>query len=79
MHHKHFNKNTEGRDFVIGDLHGCFDLFLDLLEEIEFCTFTDRMFSVGDLIDRGDKSIECLRLIKKPWFYPQNNKKSLKT
>jgi len=27
------------------------------------------MFSVGDLIDRGDKNIECLRLIKEPWFH----------
>lgn len=61
--------NTKGRDFVIGDLHGCYDLFLKLLDDIKFDKENDRMFSVGDLIDRGDKNIECLKLIEKPWFH----------
>ncbi len=28
-----------------------------------------RDFVVGDLIDRGPNSMECLRLIKEPWFF----------
>lgn len=66
--HVTYCENTEGRDFVIGDLHGCFDLFNELLESISFDKEIDRIFSVGDLIDRGDKSIECLYLIKELWF-----------
>lgn len=27
------------------------------------------MFSVGDLVDRGPKSLECLHLLKEPWFH----------
>jgi serine/threonine protein phosphatase 1 len=27
------------------------------------------MFSVGDLVDRGPKSLECLQLIEEPWFH----------
>jgi len=64
-----YELNTKGSDYVIGDLHGCYDLFSKLLEDIEFDFDTDRMFSVGDLIDRGNKSIECLRLIKEEWFH----------
>lgn len=63
-----FKENTNGRDFVVGDLHGCFKEFVEKLKEINFDYSTDRMFSVGDLIDRGEDSIKCLRLIKTPWF-----------
>jgi len=65
----HYEKNTEGRDFVIGDLHGCYDDFMALMDELSFDKEVDRMFSVGDLIDRGPKSMECLRLIEEPWFH----------
>ena len=57
MKHKHYKLNTEGRDFVIGDLHGCYDEFLAVLADISFDTKIDRMFSVGDLIDRGKNRI----------------------
>jgi serine/threonine protein phosphatase 1 len=66
---KIYSKNIEGRDFVIGDLHGCFDLFNSMLDRISFDKNTDRIFSVGDLIDRGSKSLECLCLIECPWFH----------
>jgi serine/threonine protein phosphatase 1 len=64
-----YELNKKGRDFVIGDLHGCYELFMQALEKLEFDFDNDRMFSVGDLIDRGNKSIECLRLITQPWFH----------
>jgi serine/threonine protein phosphatase 1 len=61
--------NTAGRDFVVGDLHGCVDALRYLLREIEFDGTRDRLFSVGDLIDRGSQSEEALALLDKPWFY----------
>ncbi|CAN7658323.1 metallophosphoesterase [Trinickia sp. LjRoot230] len=61
--------NTAGRDFVVGDLHGCVDALRYLLREIEFDGTRDRLFSVGDLIDRGSQSEEALTLLDKPWFY----------
>lgn len=66
---KTFDVNTEGRDFVIGDLHGSYEVFLKLLESINFDGEKDRMFSVGDLVDRGPDSLDCLRLIKESWFH----------
>ena len=48
-----FTQNTRGRDFVVGDLHGCFDHLRVMLEHIQFNRVTDRLFCVGDLVDRG--------------------------
>jgi serine/threonine protein phosphatase 1 len=62
--------NTAGRDFIVGDLHGCVDALRYLLREIVFDPDCDRLFSVGDLIDRGSQSEEALALIDKPWFFP---------
>lgn len=61
--------NTQGKDYVVGDLHGCLEELLVALKELEFNEATDRLFSVGDLIDRGPFSKECAELIYKPWFY----------
>jgi serine/threonine protein phosphatase 1 len=62
--------NKLGRDFVTGDLHGMYDLFMKELDNIGFNTETDRCFSVGDLIDRGPNSANCLWLSKVKWFIP---------
>ncbi|KIG08561.1 metallophosphoesterase [Caballeronia concitans] len=62
--------NDVGRDFVVGDLHGCVDALRYLLREIGFDGSRDRLFSVGDLIDRGTDSLAAIELIDKPWFYP---------
>ncbi len=43
---------------------------MNKMEEAEFDKNIDRLFSVGDLIDRGPDSLKCLRLIDEPWFYP---------
>jgi serine/threonine protein phosphatase 1 len=66
---KHFAANEAGRDFVVGDLHGCREMFDQLLTAIEFDQTTDRMFSVGDLIDRGPDSLGCLALLQEHWFH----------
>lgn len=61
--------NYDGRDFLIGDLHGCYNEFMELLKYIKFNPKYDRVFSTGDLIDRGPRSLECLQLLKQPWFF----------
>ena len=61
--------NTTGRDFVVGDLHGCLDLLQEQLARVNFQPRLDRLFSVGDLIDRGGDSMGCLRLLREPWFF----------
>ena len=63
---EHHPFNRAGRDFVIGDLHGCLDALRFLLREIEFDPSRDRLFSVGDLVDRGSQSEEALALPDKP-------------
>lgn len=47
------------RTIVVGDLHGCYDELLDLLEKVEF-NDQDRLICVGDLITKGPKSREVL-------------------
>lgn len=66
---KKFELNTKGRDFVIGDLHGMYNAFKKMLDEIGFNKDTDRMFSVGDLVDRGKGSKQCLELMYESWFH----------
>lgn len=66
---KHFEINEIGRDFVVGDLHGCRTLLDNLLRDINFNFDKDRLFSVGDLIDRGADSMGCLRLLYETWFH----------
>ncbi|MCP2231030.1 MULTISPECIES: metallophosphoesterase [Erwinia] len=62
-------ENKQGRDFAIGDLHGCYSALQRLLSEVNFDVSSDRLFAVGDLIDRGDESPCCIELLRQPWFY----------
>lgn len=66
---KYFNKNLSGRDFVVGDLHGMFSLLESQLDLLDFNPDIDRVFSVGDLIDRGPESHRVLEFLNKPWFH----------
>jgi serine/threonine protein phosphatase 1 len=42
---------------------------MQAMEEVGFDSSQDRLFALGDLIDRGDESFECLALLNEPWFY----------
>lgn len=66
----HHAFNDVGRDFVMGDLHGCRAMLDTLLDHVRFDPATDRLFSVGDLVDRGPDSAGCLELLVEPWFFP---------
>lgn len=64
-----FKRNTLGRDFVVADIHGAFDLLVIAMAEIDFDPEVDRIFSTGDLIDRGDSSHRCAEFITLPYFH----------
>lgn len=67
--YKHFTNNVDGRDFVCGDVHGCYDDLMQLLDAVDFDRQRDRLFVVGDLIDRGPKNVEVVELLHEPWFF----------
>ena len=65
-----FARNEQGRDFVVGDIHGMFHALEDFLGELSFDPGRDRLFSVGDLIDRGPESEVALRWLgERNWFH----------
>lgn len=65
-----FAINEYGVDYVVGDIHGHFDELMFELDSIKFNFSQDRLFSVGDLVDRGYKHREVVELLDKEWFFP---------
>ena len=66
---KFLQKNEFGKDYFVGDVHGCYTTLMDKLDAIKFDRKNDRLISVGDLVDRGPKSYDCIKLISEPWFH----------
>lgn len=64
-----YERNTQGRDFAVGDVHGYFKRLQTVLDKAGFDPSTDRLFSVGDLVDRGPESKDVLQWLAKPWFH----------
>ncbi|HTV79640.1 MAG TPA: symmetrical bis(5'-nucleosyl)-tetraphosphatase [Steroidobacteraceae bacterium] len=50
--------------FAIGDLQGCAHELRALLAQLRFSADRDQLWFVGDLVNRGPESLECLRLIR---------------
>lgn len=51
------------RTIVIGDIHGCFDELMELLQQLELKD-EDFLLSLGDIVDRGNKSLEVYQFFK---------------
>ncbi len=50
--------------YAVGDIQGCYDEFQQLLEQIGFDPAKDRLWLVGDLVNRGPGSLQVLRFVR---------------
>ncbi|PWI33611.1 bis(5'-nucleosyl)-tetraphosphatase [Vibrio albus] len=51
-------------NYIVGDIQGCFDELQQLLDIVQFDPAKDTIWFAGDLVARGPKSLETLRLVK---------------
>ena len=64
-----FEPNLEGSDYVVGDIHGQFHLLERVLLAVGFNDSKDRLFCLGDLIDRGRRSKLFTQYLAYPWLF----------
>ena len=60
--------------YVVGDIQGCFEPFQCLLERVKFNPDKDRLWSVGDLINRAPATLKCCvgfmpTATTSPWYW----------
>lgn len=56
--------------YVMSDIHGCYDEYIELLRKINFCD-KDELYILGDVVDRGPEPIKVLQdMMLRPNVYP---------
>lgn len=50
--------------YALGDIQGCYDELRALLAQVRFEPGVDKLWFVGDLVNRGPKSLEVLRFVR---------------
>ena len=59
------------RRLIIGDIHASYDKLISVLKKAAFNPSSDMLYSVGDIVDRGDKPVETIDfLMGLAHFYP---------
>jgi len=61
--YRKISQNRAGRDFVVGDVHGHLKQLQKQLDALAFDPASDRLFCLGDVVDRGPDSAAMLDLI----------------
>ena len=54
--------------YAVGDLQGCLEPLQCLLRDVDFNPSADQLWLVGDLVNRGPHSLECL-----DYLYPMRH------
>lgn len=62
-----FTKNRLGKDYVCADIHGNRTALEEALQRVNFNSKVDRLFVMGDLIDRGSDNQYILDFFKNPF------------
>lgn len=62
---KKYKTKNYRHEYVIGDLHGCFGAFNQLLEVLDFDETQDKIWLTGDIVARGEDSLSTLREVKR--------------
>ncbi len=52
------------RTLFVGDVHGCLDEMLQLLDDVQYAPRRDRLVFLGDLVDRGPKSVGTVKVVR---------------
>jgi serine/threonine protein phosphatase 1 len=69
MYHSKISQNFSGRDFVVTDINGCFNELMRLTSSVGFSD-SDRLFMLGNSINRGLQAKEVIEFTKNENVYP---------